>query len=84
MGDAAHALCGQGKKKKKTFPYIPLKSKGAKMSILGENKRFSFPRPGGKAQAIVHCQPRWKVSLLATLLGVKSQLTEKDPDAGKD
>ena len=54
------------------------------MSILGENKRFSFPRPGGKAQAIVHCQPRWKVSLLATLLGVKSQLTEKDPDAGKD
>ena len=32
--------CGQEKKKK--FPYIPLKSKGDKMSILGENKREIF------------------------------------------
>ena len=71
--------------KKKKIPLYTLEVQGGQDEYSGgKQERFSFPRPGGKAQAIVHYQPRWKVSPLATRLGVKSRLTEKDPDAGKD
>ena len=74
-----------GQEKKKHSLIYPWSQKGPKWAFWGKTReRFSFPCPGGKAQAIVHCQPRWKVSLLATLLDVKSWFTEKDPDAGKN
>ena len=77
--------CGQEKNKTKHFLIYPWSPRRPRWVFWGKTReRFSFPRPGGKAQAIVHCQPRRKVSLLATRLGMTSRLTEKDPDAGKD
>lgn len=58
---------------KKVFLYMPLKVKETKTSILGESKREIFlSLQQWQSSGHTLLQPRWKVSLLATLLVVSS------------